>query len=147
MFARHLPSSFTSRAAAVSHRLCRGFAESAKKQSKDSNVKLLLTLAISGPVCYGVYSYATDMRFHELMDEKYLFHMPWVLKKMNKWFPSVVRSPFALRVLFALSFDPQRLNVPMELKEALGEAFTELDLAQGRCCECVVIGRGGHDAW
>lgn len=78
--------------------ILRTFAETAKKQSSSSNQKLIITLAISGPVCYGVYAYATDKWFHEVLDEKYLFHMPWVMKMMNKWFPVTIDSPYAIRV-------------------------------------------------
>ena len=77
----------------------RTFAETAKEQSSSSNQKLIITLAISGPLCYGVYAYATDKWFHEMLDEKCLYHMPWVMKMMNKWFPCVIDSPYAIRVL------------------------------------------------
>lgn len=76
----------------------RSFAETGKKASNNSNMRLVLVLAVSGPVLYGGYAYATDKWFHEMVDMRFLHYMPWVMKMMNKWFPIEIASPFALRV-------------------------------------------------
>ena len=76
----------------------RSFAETGKKESKNSNMRLYLVLAVSGPVLYGGYAYATDKWFHEMVDTRFLHYTPWVMKMMNKWFPIEIASPFALRV-------------------------------------------------
>ena len=76
----------------------RSFAETGKKESKNSNLRLYLVLAVSGPVLYGGYAYATDKWFHEMVDTRFLHYTPWVMKMMNKWFPIEIASPFALRV-------------------------------------------------
>ena len=55
-------------------------------------------IGISGPVCYCGYTYATDKLFHENMDEKYVYQWPWLYKRLNKWFPIEIDSPFGLRV-------------------------------------------------
>ena len=77
----------------------RRFASDAtKEEKKKSNMKLIAVLAVSGPVCYGVFSYATDRRFRRSMNEKYLIHTPWLLRMLDKWFPMNTYSPYTLYV-------------------------------------------------
>lgn len=77
----------------------RRFASDAtKEEKKKSNMKLIAVLAISGPVCYCVFSYATDRRFRRSMNEKYLIHTPWLLRMLDKWFPMNTYSPYTLYV-------------------------------------------------
>ena len=77
----------------------RRFASDAtKEEKKKSNMKLIAVLAFSGPVCYCVFSYATDRRFRRSMNEKYLIHTPWLLRMLDKWFPMNTYSPYTLYV-------------------------------------------------
>ena len=77
----------------------RRFASDAtKEEKKKSNMKLIAVLAVSGPVCYCVFSYATDRRFRRSMNEKYLIHTPWLLRMLDKWFPMNTYSPYTLYV-------------------------------------------------
>ena len=77
----------------------RRFASDAtKEEKKKSNMKLIAVLAVSGPVCYCVFSYATDRRFRRSMNEKYLIHTPWLLRMLDKWFPMNIYSPYTLYV-------------------------------------------------
>ena len=77
----------------------RRFASDAtKEEKKKSNMKLIAVLAVSGPVCYCVFSYATDRRFRRSMNEKYLIHTPWLLRMLDKWFPMNTYSPYSLYV-------------------------------------------------
>lgn len=99
MLSRLTPKYLSFRIASKTRGIIRTFAETAKEQTSSSNQKLIITLAVSGPICYSVYAYATDKRFHEVLDEKYLYHMPWVMKMMNKWFPCVIDSPYVIRVI------------------------------------------------
>ena len=69
-----------------------------KEEKKKSNMKLIAVLAVSGPVCYCVFSYATDRRFRRSMNEKYLIHTPWLLRMLDKWFPMNTYSPYTLYV-------------------------------------------------
>lgn len=77
----------------------RRFASDAtKEEKKKSNMKLIAVLAVSGPVCYCVFSYATDRRFRRSVNEKYLIHTPWLLRMLDKWFPMNTYSPYTLYV-------------------------------------------------
>lgn len=77
----------------------RRFASDAtKEEKKKSNMKLIAVLAVSGPVCYCVFSYATDRRFRRSINEKYLIHTPWLLRMLDKWFPMNTYSPYTLYV-------------------------------------------------
>ena len=77
----------------------RRFASDAtKEEKKKSNMKLIAVLAVSGPVCFCVFSYATDRRFRRSMNEKYLIHTPWLLRMLDKWFPMNTYSPYTLYV-------------------------------------------------
>lgn len=77
----------------------RRFASDAtEEEKKKSNMKLIAVLAVSGPVCYCVFSYATDRRFRRSMNEKYLIHTPWLLRMLDKWFPMNTYSPYTLYV-------------------------------------------------
>ena len=77
----------------------RRFASDAtKEEKKKSNMKLIAVLAVSGPVCYCVFSYATDRRFRRSMNDKYLIHTPWLLRMLDKWFPMNTYSPYTLYV-------------------------------------------------
>ena len=72
--------------------------DAAKEEKKKSNMKLIAVLAISGPVCFCVFSYATDRRFRQSMNEKYLVYTPWLLRLFDKWFPMNTYSPYTLYV-------------------------------------------------
>lgn len=72
--------------------------DATKEEKKKSNMKLIAVLAVSGPVCYCVFSYATDRRFRRSMNEKYLIHTPWLLRMLDKWFPMNTYSPYTLYV-------------------------------------------------
>ena len=73
--------------------------DAAKEEKKKSNMKLIALLAVSGPIGFCLFSYATDRRFHQSMNEKYLTHTPWLRRLLDKWFPMNVYSPYTLYVL------------------------------------------------
>ena len=98
MFSRVCVKGLSKRLVLDSQVAVRSFAETGKNSSKNSNLRLYLVLAVSGPVLYGGYAYATDKWFHEMVDTRFLHYTPWVMKMMNKWFPIEIASPFALRV-------------------------------------------------
>lgn len=98
MFSRVCVKAFPKRIALNPQVCVRSFAETEKQSSKNSNLRLYLVLAVSGPILYGGYAYATDKWFHEMVDTRFLHYTPWVMKMMNKWFPIEITSPFALRV-------------------------------------------------
>lgn len=76
----------------------RSFADVAKKSKSKEYLKVTIFLGVSIGTCYGGYKYATDTHVREVSDEKVFIHVPWLLKKLHKWFPLDCYTPFTLQV-------------------------------------------------
>ena len=85
--------------------ISRCFSESAKKGKAREYVKVTIFVGVGAITCYGTYKYASDTQTRAFADEKFFIHVPWLLKKLNKWFPLDCYTPFSLQVGIFVSID------------------------------------------
>ena len=85
--------------------IARSFSESAKKSKAKEYVKVTIFVGVGALTCYGTYKYASDTHTRVFADEKIFIHVPWLLKKLNKWFPLDCYTPFSLQVVIVVCID------------------------------------------